>query len=126
MRKSRNYKKKSSSQVVTVKSVLAFIAMLAICASSAGLKIYYSDAADDMLNLAEQKRHDVSIRNLEYQNLTSRLRQYTSAEYLVEMTHKWNLDIRPASPGQVTVVGDASYAKRKDSSTKQVVYAYVD
>ncbi len=103
------------------------IVMCVACASASGMMIYYSNAADEMLNVAEKRRRTLSTRNLELENLSSLEKKYSSAEYIVVAANKkWKLGLRPAAPGQVVRVDGPSYATRKDGSSKQLVYAYVE
>lgn len=126
MRNARSYKKRNVNQAIDAKYVLVLLTMLVFCASTAGAMIYYGNAADEMLNLAEKKRNTISTRSWEHQNLTSLQKKYSSADYIVEYCEQKKLGLRAPSPGQVVRVDGPSYAERADSTSKQLVYAYVE
>ncbi len=125
MRKRKNYRKSSSGQGPSLKGILSVIAMILICGAACAVKIYYKEAADNLLNKANQVAKKVQLREYEKTNLANQSKRFTKKDYIAKMNAKFNLGLRNPSPGQVVRIDGASYAKR-DERSDSLVYAYVD
>lgn len=125
MRKRKNYRKSSSGQGPSLKGIFSVIAMILICGAACAVKIYYKEAADNLLNKANNVSKTIKRRGYEKENLLNQSRRCMSAEYIAKMNVKFNLGLRNPSPGQVVRIDGASYAKR-DERSDSLVYAYVD
>jgi predicted Zn-ribbon and HTH transcriptional regulator len=125
MRK-RKYRKKAVSQTGSVKFVLSAIAVLLLCGAVCSAKIYYKEAADNLLNKANNVAKTIKRRGYEKQNLVNESKRCKSSEYIDRMNIKFNLGLRYPSPGQVVRIDGAAYAGRQSKSNDQLVYAYVD
>lgn len=125
MRKRKNYRRKNSGQVGSFKGILSVIAMILICGAACAVKIYYKDAADNLLNKANDVSKTITRRGYEKQNLVNQSNRYMSHDYIAKMNAKFNLGLRNPAPGQVVRIDGASYAKR-DERSDSLVYAYVD